>query len=101
MRLDITGPVGPVLAIDSASTEVDPPSAEAPVSVRVKAHPGLCVGWGNCHRWAPKVYPLDDDGHIGVHLLEVPAELAEDAYRGAAACPQQAITVIRPVRPGT
>jgi ferredoxin len=64
--------------------------------VRVRTHPGLCVGIGNCHRWAPEVYPLDDDGHVGVHLLAVPPELAEQAWRGATVCPEQAITVIGP-----
>jgi ferredoxin len=81
---------------ETASASLDPSSAEVPVGVRVRAHPGLCEGWGNCHRFAPSVYPLDDDGHIGVHLLEVPAELANDAFVGASACPAQAITVIRP-----
>ena len=29
--------------------------------VRIRAHPGLCEGWGNCHRWGPEVYPLDEE----------------------------------------
>lgn len=62
--------------------------------VRVKAHPGLCQGWGECHRWGPDVYPLDADGRLDVHLLEVPAELAEQARTGAAACPEQAISIV-------
>ena len=71
-------------------------------TVRIKTHPGLCVGWGNCHRFAPDVYPLDADGKVDVHLLEVPAELAYDAWLGASACPDQAITVIgRSFRPWT
>lgn len=67
--------------------------------VRIRAHPGLCEGWGNCHRWGPDVYPLDEDGYIAIHLLEVPPELVRAAWRGADACPAQAITVIgaRPV----
>lgn len=72
------------------------PRGDTPV--RIKTHPALCLGWGECHRWAPEVYPLDEDGRIGVHLLEVPAEHAEAAYWGAAACPEQAITVIGPPR---
>lgn len=64
--------------------------------VRIKAHPGLCLGWGECHRWAPEVYPLDEEGKIGIHLLEVPAEYAEAARWGAAACPEQAISVLGP-----
>lgn len=67
--------------------------------VRIRVHPGLCEGWGNCHRWGPEVYPLDDEGYIAIHLAEVPPELARAAWSGADACPAQAITVIgaRPV----
>lgn len=75
-------------------TPADPHTDAAPDGVRVRTHPGLCVGWGNCHRFAPQVYPLDDEGLIAVHLLEVPAEDAEDAWRGASVCPAHAITVI-------
>ena len=47
-------------------------------------------------RFAPDVYPLDEDGHIAVHLLDVPAEHARDAWRGASVCPERAISVIGP-----
>jgi ferredoxin len=63
------------------------------VAVRVRVHPGLCVGWGNCHRFAPSVYPLDEDGKVDLHLLAVPPELAYEAWLGAGACPEQAISV--------
>lgn len=62
--------------------------------VRVRAHPGLCEGWGNCRRWAPDVYTLDADGRIDIHLLEVPAEHALAAWNGAESCPARAITVM-------
>jgi ferredoxin len=62
--------------------------------VRVRTHPGLCEGWGNCHRFAPAVYPLDDDGHVDIHLLDVPPEHALDARIGATVCPAHAITII-------
>jgi len=62
--------------------------------VKVKVHSGLCVGWGNCHRFAPEVYSLDDEGKVDFQLLEVPAELAYEATGGAASCPNQAITII-------
>lgn len=75
--------------------DADPQHADPDAAgVRVRAHPGLCQGWGNCHRFAPEVYPLDDDGFLDIHLLEVPPELARAARLGAAACPEQAITVI-------
>jgi ferredoxin len=69
-------------------------SGEVGVGVKVRTHPGLCEGWGNCHRFAPEVYPLDAEGYIDVHLLDVPAELAAAARNGALACPERAITVI-------
>lgn len=73
------------------------PTEDAPdAPLRVKAHPGLCNGWGECHRWGPDVYPLDAEGKLDIHLLEVPPELAEQARFGAAACPEQAITLISP-----
>ena len=93
------GPTTNTTNPESAAIDVGPSDAEVPVGVRVRAHPGLCEGWGNCHRFAPSVYPLDADGHLGVHLLEVPAGLAGEAIIGASTCPEQAITVIRPVRP--
>ena len=63
-------------------------------SLLVKVHPGLCEGWGNCHRWAPEVYPLDDEGMIDLHVAEVPPELAQDAWLGAQACPAGVITIV-------
>lgn len=69
--------------------------------VRIRASRSLCRGWGNCHRWAPSVYFLDDDGHeIGFQHLEVPADLAVDAWSGADACPERAIQVLG-ARPDT
>lgn len=73
--------------------DVECEASVEPGPVRVKVHPGLCEGWGNCHRWAPSVYPLDDEGYVDVHLVEAPAELAEAARRGAEVCPARAISV--------
>jgi len=62
--------------------------------VQVKVHPSLCEGWGQCRRMSSGLYPLDEEGCIDVHRMEVPAERAYDAWLGAAACPEHAITVI-------
>ena len=62
--------------------------------VRVRTFPGLCNGVGNCHRWAPRVYSLDRDGLIAIHLVDVPPELAAEARLGAQVCPERAITII-------
>ena len=40
------------------------------------------------------MYPLDEQGQIDIHLLEVPPELAEAAWVGAQVCPAAAISVI-------
>ncbi len=69
---------------------------EEPPSVRVRVHPGLCQGWGECHRWAPSVYPLDAEGRVDLHVVDVPGEHADDAWWGASACPERAISVIGP-----
>lgn len=52
-----------------------------------RTHPALCNGCGNCHRSAPRVYVLDDEGYIGFHLMDVPPELAVEARLGAQVCP--------------
>ena len=84
---DHTTPVGDTHQVDH------------PDVVLVRAHPGLCEGWGNCHRFAAAVYPLDAEGYLDLHLLEVPPELATEARLGADVCPAKAITVIN--RPRT
>jgi ferredoxin len=81
----------PILDVADAGT----PDEELP-SVKVRVHPGLCEGWGECHRWAPEVYSLGPDGKVDLHLVEVPGELALKAWLGARACPEQAITLIGP-----
>ena len=70
------------------------PAAEDEEGVRLRAHPALCLGFGNCRRFGPGVYSLDAEGMIDFHLLDVPADLALEAWRGASVCPQRAITVI-------
>ena len=65
--------------------------------MKVKVHPSLCTGWGQCHHWAPDVYPLDEEGHNALHVMAVPPELAEQAYLGARSCPYHAISYDGPV----
>ena len=74
---------------------VDGPAAGEDLAgerVRIRVHPGLCAGWGNCHRWAPEVYPLDEHGQVAFHVIEVPADHAQAARWGAMACPAHAIS---------
>ena len=73
-----------------------PPTIATPdeEGVRVRVHPAVCEGWGNCHRFAPTVYPIDEEGYVDLHLLQVPPELRDDAWLGADACPARAITIL-------
>ncbi|MEN8673374.1 ferredoxin [Nocardioides sp.] len=52
-----------------------------------------CVGYGMCHIHAGDLFGLDEEGRGVVRLETVPAELYDEAYDGAEACPQRAITV--------
>lgn len=82
-------------SLDSVDSLGSIGAVDAPArGVRIRVHPGLCEGWGNCHRFGPAVYTLDADGMVDLHVVDVPEDLAEDARFGAAACPQHAITVI-------
>lgn len=51
----------PAVADDTAGVG-DAHQVDHPDVVLVRAHPGLCEGWGNCHRFAAAVYPLDAEG---------------------------------------
>lgn len=92
MGFDRAATSHPELAVVAEPAPLDEP----PPTVRIRVHPGLCQGWGECHRWAPEVYPLDEDGRVDVHVLEVPGELALQAWIAARSCPEQAITFIGP-----
>lgn len=76
------------------------PDAEVPPPPTIYVHhqAALCEGWGECHRRAPDVYPLDAEGQCDIHRLEVPPEHAEDAFWGAVMCPKHALQVIGPPR---
>ncbi len=52
-----------------------------------------CSGHALCRAAAPDVYVLDELGYNVTPAREVPAELQEQARRGALSCPESAITV--------
>ncbi len=62
--------------------------------MKLNVHPSLCDGHHECHRFAPDLYHLDDDGIIDLHKVEVPRGLERMALMGACCCPTSAITVI-------
>jgi len=64
------------------------------VTVRIEFDSTHCAGHALCAAAGPDVYHLDDAGYCIPPELEVAPELIDQAYRGAEACPEQAITVI-------
>lgn len=52
-----------------------------------------CAGHAQCAANAPDAYDLDDHGYAKAPEGEVPAHLAQQARRGAEACPERAITI--------
>lgn len=61
--------------------------------MRIEIDMPACAGHGQCAATAPEVYEIDDEGFV-LPVAAVPAHAAEDAHAGAAACPEQAITVV-------
>jgi ferredoxin len=59
----------------------------------IKVQGDLCCGTRLCLRMAPEVYKLDELGYNRMDGCEVPPHLEEDARRGAAACPESAISL--------
>ena len=62
-------------------------------AMRIVVDPDACTGHGRCYTLAPEVYESDDDGYCATRELEVPEALEAPARRGAAGCPERAITV--------
>jgi ferredoxin len=61
--------------------------------VKVIVDRSRCTGHGRCYVLSPEVFEPDDDGYCTTNLTEVPADLLRQAERGAANCPEEAITV--------
>jgi ferredoxin len=64
--------------------------------MQVKIDAALCSGHGRCAVLAPTVYKLDDNGYNADRgkTLDIPAEQAAAARKGAKLCPERAITLI-------
>jgi ferredoxin len=52
-----------------------------------------CTGHGRCFVLAPEVFDSDDDGYSVARFVDVPPELEAEARKGAANCPERAITL--------
>jgi ferredoxin len=62
--------------------------------MRAAIDPSACMGHGLCYSLAPEVYADDPEG-FGQVLDggDVPATLVEQARRGAANCPESAVSL--------
>ena len=61
--------------------------------MRIRVDRDKCQGHAMCFAVAPELYELDEEGYSSIDTLEVPPESEEDARRGAAACPEGAISL--------
>ncbi|HWN35109.1 MAG TPA: ferredoxin [Pseudonocardia sp.] len=61
--------------------------------MRVKVNRSACQGNGRCAAVSPEVYQLDDLGYNAGGEFAITEEAGEAAFRGAAECPERAITV--------
>jgi len=62
--------------------------------MKVTVNPERCQGHARCLAEGPDLYVLDDLGYNSTDIEDVPAALAEQARRGALACPERALTII-------
>ena len=62
--------------------------------MRIEFDAEHCAGHALCAAAGPDVYHLDDAGYCIPPKRDVAPELIDQAYSGADACPEQAITVI-------
>jgi ferredoxin len=53
-----------------------------------------CCGHARCNAVAPELFEIDEMGYAAVDGFEVPEGSEAAARKGAAACPERAITVV-------
>lgn len=69
-------------------------AAGAPGTIRVHVDPDKRQGHNRCYSIAPELFDIDDIGMSSEHGDGiVPPDLEEKARRGAANCPEYAITI--------
>ena len=61
--------------------------------IKVIVRREACVGHARCHHVAPGLFPLDDNGYIGIGSFVVPAGQEALARRAVRACPERALAV--------
>jgi ferredoxin len=63
--------------------------------LKIKVDTTLCSGHARCSVVAPTVYKLDDNGYCISDGEVVSEENEQLAHRGARACPERAITLVK------
>ena len=63
--------------------------------MKVRVDQDNCRGHARCNATAPDIYELNDLGYCAITEVTVPAGLEDLAARGAEACPERVITVVR------
>lgn len=66
--------------------------------MRIMVDREKCQGHGRCHAVSPEVFAVDEYGYSLPIDGPVAAGLEDAAQRGAAACPERAITIIHDAR---
>lgn len=61
--------------------------------MRLDVDNSRCQGHARCNAVAPAVFELDDLGYVATPSGEVPALREDEARKGAAACPEQALQI--------
>ena len=61
--------------------------------MRIRIDRARCQGHARCWSESAELYPLDDEGFTAISEAGVPEHLRDDARRGAAACPERAISI--------
>jgi ferredoxin len=63
--------------------------------MRIRINRDICAGHAVCAAIAPELYTLDDDGYANADKAIVAPGMEALAERGAANCPERAITLER------
>jgi ferredoxin len=63
-------------------------------AVQLAVDNSKCQGHARCNAVAPEVFELDELGYVATPSGEVPPHLEELARKGAAACPERALSVL-------
>lgn len=65
-------------------------------TLQISVSPDLCSGHGRCYDVSPEVFHADEEGYCAEQGTEFTVSIGQEepARRGAAACPEAAITII-------